>query len=68
MPLSQKQRKIVQEGYAHCQACGEHLAALRRIGYPNESEEERQAVRERMYQEALAIVAEFDAQKSQAKK
>ena len=63
MPLSPKQRKAAQAGYAACLACGEKAAALRRMGRPNEALEERQRANQLMYEEAFKIMAEFDQQR-----
>lgn len=63
MPLSPKQRKAMQQGYAACLRCGEKAAALRRMGRPNESLEERQQAEQKMYEEGFKIIQEFDASK-----
>ena len=60
MPLSPKQRKAVQAGYAACLACGEKAAAMRRMGKPNEALEERQQASQKMYEEGFKIIEEFD--------
>jgi hypothetical protein len=65
MPLSPKQRKVIQEGYSHCLSCAEHLANMRRAGYPNEAAEERQQATQKTYEELFNIMSEFD---NQAKK
>lgn len=63
MPLSPKQRKAAQAGYAACLSCGEKAAALRRMGRPNEALEERQRANQLMYEEGFKIIQEFDQAK-----
>lgn len=65
MPLSPKQRKQLEAGYAACLSCGDKAAAIRRMGVPNEALEERQQANQKMYEEAFQIIKEFDQRKGQ---
>ena len=62
MPLDAKQRKIVKEGEAACSRCGEHLADLRRRGYPDEALEAKHEAMTKFFQAGNDIVNEFDAE------
>lgn len=68
MPLDARQRKIVQQGKAACAQCGDHLADLRRRGYPDEGLEAKHEAMLKFFGAGDEIVSEFDADQQQGGK
>lgn len=68
MPLSAKQRKVIDEGQAACANCGAWAARLRQAGHPNEALEERQSANAKFWESVKEAIAELDSEPPVRKK